>query len=118
MLEYELEGDCTQRIDPVAKLPNEFVQEWLEMPEEDAIRWSDVERPAAIEDEYQWWGPVTQCVDGWWQVRIDAQLDVESDEYYSTYYIVEGDEKAYRVREIRDEARPGCPEREATASSP
>lgn len=108
VLEYAVDGDRVVRIDPVAELPQGFVREWFSMPDEDAMRWSDVQRPPWPDGEYKWWGPTTQCVDGSWQVRLDAE--VSADEYFSTYYIVTEDNGKYRMREIRDEPRPGCPE--------
>jgi hypothetical protein len=105
VLNYELDGDHPVRVDPIADSPWEFLEEWLTMPAEDAMRWSDV-APADLGGEYRSWGPVRQCVDGAWQLRIDATDDLDSDEYESTYFIVDN----FRVREIRDEPRPGCPD--------
>src|SRR5436190_170793 len=121
LLEYEVDGDRPVRIDPIAEKPEDFVQEWLSMPEEEAWRWSDVAQVQVSEDAYKSWGPVRQCVDGWWQVRMDISDDPASDEYEPLYFIVEN----FRVREIRDQPRPGCPDEfpplpadDATAPSP
>ena len=105
VLNYELDGDEPVRVDPIADSPSEFLEEWLQMSADDAMRWSDVE-PEDLSGEYKSWGPVRQCVDGAWQLRIDVTNDLDSDEYESTYFIVDND----RVREIRDEPRPGCPD--------
>jgi len=126
-LEYEVDGDSHVRIAPIAERPEDFVQEWMSMPEEEAWRWSDVAPVSIISDElYESWGPVRQCIDGWWQVRMDIS-DAGSDDYEPHYFIVSEEQGVYRVREIRDEPRPGCPdenlpekedEDEATPPSP
>jgi hypothetical protein len=111
VLEYEVDGDRPVRIDPVADLPHGFVREWLFMPADEVMRWSDVERPPGPSGDYASWGPTGQCVDGTWQVRLDVGVG-DSDEYYSVYYLVTEDHGTFRMREIRDEPRPGCPEPE------
>jgi hypothetical protein len=108
VLEYRLDGEEAVRIEPIAELPQAFVQEWLSLPEGEAMRWSDVPRIDPGEG-YQSWGPIRQCADGLWQVRLDL-TDLESDEYQSAYFIVEGENERFRLREIRDEPRPGCPD--------
>lgn len=121
ILNYVLDGDQPVRVAPIADTPQDFLQEWLKMPAEEAMQWSDVERKE-LSGDYAEWGPVRQCVDGAWQLRVDVSV-LDSDEYESTYFIV--DDKNFRMREIRDEPRPGCPDEflpekddDATASSP
>lgn len=121
VLNYELDGDQPVRVEPIADTPEDFLQEWLKMPAEEAMQWSDVERTELSGDDATW-GPVRQCVDGAWQLRVDVSIP-DSDEYEPTYFIV--DDKNFRVREIRDEPRPGCPDEflpekndDATAPSP
>jgi hypothetical protein len=106
VLEYELDGDEPVRVEPIADTPEDFLQEWLKMPAEEAMQWSDVE--LTMPDGDRSWGPVRQCVDGAWQLRVDVMADADSDEYEPVYFIV--DDKKFRVREIRDEPRPGCPD--------
>lgn len=121
-LQYALEGDRPVRVDPVAQSPGDFMVEWLDMSDEEAARWTDV-GPAEVacrrkdiaewredEDSVLSWEPAQRCVDGLWQVRLDEQENVASDQYVPTYFVVSEDHGMFRLREIRDEARPGCPE--------
>jgi len=106
-----VDGDRLTRIDPVADSPRDFVEEWLAMTDDDAQRWSDAAAPRPLnENTLRSFGPIRQCADGLWQVRVDDQPDFESDEFTSIYFIVSAKEKVFRLIDIRDEARDGCPD--------
>lgn len=117
-LEYDVVGDVPLRVDPIAGGEPEFLEEWLQMTPEEAMRWSDVEQPS-LKGEYLEYGPMTQCVDGSWQLQINAFLNIETDNVKSTYFIVsEGEADHYRLREVRDEPRPGCEAAQSEETSP
>jgi hypothetical protein len=123
-LNYKVVDDRPQRIDPVADSPRDFVEEWLTLSDDAAARWSDLApeqrtswRKALIHEEtYRSVGAIRQCVDGLWQVHVD-----DDEREQPLYFVVSNDDGAYRMKEIRNEPRNGCPdEPEATgdAASP
>ena len=110
VLQYDVDGGRAVRVDPVADpyQPWGFVHEWLSMPDDEAVRWSDVERPPQRKYVDRWWGAIMQCTDGSWQLRVDAEEDWDVEDYYSTYYVVTDLGGTFRMREIREEPLPGC----------
>jgi hypothetical protein len=41
IVKYRIDGDVTKRIAPLAELPQDFLDEWLDLPWEEALRWAD-----------------------------------------------------------------------------
>jgi hypothetical protein len=125
---FRLNGDSLIRIDPLAKYPEDFVDEWIDLPEAEAMRWVN---PAAKSQAVEWHRKLEELrkdrgalITSYflrqacktkipsWQVGFSIETARENKSNWKPtkiFFTVQGADQKFRMDGISEQRPPGCP---------
>jgi hypothetical protein len=128
---YAVTGDQVSRVPPLAAEPEGFLDEWIDLPWEEAARWSDLSAPPELREWQEWLHaeraakdspffhsfafspPACEVEQGRWQVGIDFRPDPEGAALPAgmpgeIYFMVALKEGAYVLESVSASSVPQC----------
>ncbi len=123
---YSVSGDRVTRVPPIAVIPQDFVAEWVELPLEEAMRWSDAPAMSGIESwhsrlqegttdndyyysEFEFVQPCSQSPNRW-QIGLSIDSEKRQDKLpLELFFTVSKRNGAFYMTDISQKRAPGCP---------
>lgn len=125
ILRYSVDGDRVTRIAPLASRPEDFLDEWINLPWEEAARWVDATNREAMQ---RWHGRLQRTYDGnyyyadfsfiqpckeqknTWQIGLNIDSKERADALPAElYFTITRQHATFYLRDINDVRPPGCP---------
>jgi len=119
---YQLTNDKLQGIQPIATNGRYFVNEWLEMPWDDAIRFSEPSALTALKPAHDLYaardadpknfvsynfGPVRSCQDNPKQFQVEQEEGTDGKQL-PVYYLIRETGNGYQLLSVEPQSDPHC----------